>query len=93
MQQCIAPVGLSRSLHPVLLLGLGTLTQALLQYVVKPCVRGFSEIPTDVEFESGDLSLVMDDHNPGRGCWCLPGYFKRLTVNAKVTRLISNVQI
>lgn len=55
-----------------------------MQYVVKACVRGFSEIPTDVEFESGDLSLVMDDFNPGHGCVCLPGYFKRLTVNAKV---------
>lgn len=57
---------------------------AIMQYVIKACVRGFSEIPTDVEFESGDLSLVMDDFNPGHGCACLPGYFKRLTVNAKV---------
>ena len=60
------------------------LRAAIMQYVVKACVRGFSEIPTDAEFESGDLSLVMDDFNPGRGCTCVPGYFKRLTVNAKV---------
>lgn len=57
---------------------------ATMQYVIKACVRGFSEIPTDAEFESGDLSLVMDDFNPGHGCPCLPGCFKRLTVNAKV---------
>lgn len=56
----------------------------LREYIVKPCVRGFSEIPTDAEFESGDVFLIMDDFNPGRGCLCLPGYFKRLTVNAKV---------
>ena len=56
-------------------------------------MRGFSEIPTDAEFDSGELSLVMDDHNPGRSCWCLPGYFKRLTVNAKVIGLISRVQL
>ncbi|KAL3150228.1 hypothetical protein ABBQ32_000087 [Trebouxia sp. C0010 RCD-2024] len=37
----------------------------------------------DAEFESGDVFLIMDDFNPGRGCLCLPGYFKRLTVNAK----------
>ena len=58
-----------------------------MQYVVKACVRGFSEIPTDAEFDSGDLSLVMDDFNPGRGCACVPGCFKRLTVNAKVHRI------
>ena len=62
------------------------LRAAIMQYVVKACVRGFSEIPTDTEFENGDLSLVMDDFNPGRGCACLPGYFKRLTVNAKVNK-------
>ena len=81
--------------HTLLLRLLGTtltpqtnleLHAATMQYVVKACVRGFSEIPTDAEFESGDLSLVMDDFNPGRGCSCVPGYFKRLTVNAKVHR-------
>ena len=47
-------------------------------------MRDFGEIPTDHEFDNGDLTLVMDDCNPGASCMCLPGYFKRLTVTAKV---------
>ncbi len=47
-------------------------------------MRDFGEIPTDHEFENGELTLVMDDCNPGTSCMCLPGYFKRLTVTAKV---------
>lgn len=60
----------------------------LLQYLVKPCVRGFAEMPTDHEFGAGDLSLVVDDYNPGCDCLCLPGCFKRLTLTAKVAVLL-----
>ena len=55
-----------------------------LQYLIKPCVRGFSEMPTDNEFNSGDLALIVDDYNPGCACPCLPTCFKRLTLTAKV---------
>jgi len=56
----------------------------VLQYVVKPCVRDFGEIPTDHEFDNGEVTLVMDDCNPGTRCLCLPGFYKRLTITAKV---------
>jgi len=57
---------------------------AVLQYLVKPCVRDFGEIPTDHEFDNGEVTLVMDDCNPGTRCLCLPGFYKRLTITAKV---------
>ena len=57
---------------------------AVLQYMVKPCVRDFGEIPTDHEFDNGEVTLVMDDCNPGTRCLCLPGFYKRLTITAKV---------
>ena len=57
---------------------------AVLQYNVKPCVRDFGEIPTDHEFDNGEVTLVMDDCNPGTRCLCLPGFYKRLTITAKV---------
>ena len=63
----------------------------MLQYVVKPCVRGFGEIPTDQEFDNGEMTLVLDDCNPGTSC-CLPGYYKRLTVTAKV-RAVTTMDI
>jgi len=56
----------------------------VLQYIVKPCVRDFGEIPTDHEFDNGEVTLVMDDCNPGTRCLCLPGFYKRLTITAKV---------
>ncbi|KAA6419767.1 MAG: hypothetical protein FRX49_10300 [Trebouxia sp. A1-2] len=55
----------------------------LREYTVKPCVRDFGEIPTDHEFDNGELTLVMDDCNPGTRCLCLPGFYKRLTITAK----------
>ncbi|KAL0053053.1 hypothetical protein WJX82_000208 [Trebouxia sp. C0006] len=55
----------------------------LREYAVKPCVRDFGEIPTDHEFDNGEVTLVMDDCNPGTRCLCLPGYYKRLTITAK----------
>jgi len=56
----------------------------VLQYIVKPCVRDFGKIPTDHEFDNGEVTLVMDDCNPGTRCLCLPGFYKRLTITAKV---------
>ena len=41
-------------------------------------------MPTDHEFNAGELSLVVDDYNPGCDCFCLPGCYKRLTLTAKV---------
>ncbi len=41
-------------------------------------------MPTDNEFNAGELSLVVDDYNPGCDCLCLPGCYKRLTLTAKV---------
>ncbi|DBA82803.1 hypothetical protein WJX77_009020 [Trebouxia sp. C0004] len=55
----------------------------LREYLVKPCVRGFAEMPTDNEFSAGELSLIVDDYNPGCDCLCLPGCYKRLTLTAK----------
>lgn len=62
-----------------------------MQYLIKPCVRGFSEMPTDNEFNSGDLALIVDDYNPGCGCPCLPACFKRLTLTAKVGLHVVNL--
>lgn len=41
-------------------------------------------MPTDNEFSAGELSLIVDDYNPGCDCLCLPGCYKRLTLTAKV---------
>ena len=41
-------------------------------------------MPTDHEFSAGELSLIVDDYNPGCDCLCLPGCYKRLTLTAKV---------
>ena len=61
---------------------------AVLQYIVKPCVRDFGEIPTDHEFDNGEVTLVMDDCNPGTRCLCVPGFYKRLTITAKVKTVL-----
>lgn len=61
----------------------------MLQYLVKPCVRGFSEMPNDHEFDSGELSLVVDDYNPGCDCFLFPCCYKRLTLTAKVTPFLT----
>jgi len=65
----------------------------VLQYVVKPCVRDFGEIPTDHEFDNGEVTLVMDDCNPGTRCLCLPGFYKRLTITAKVKTFLYSAVI
>ncbi len=41
-------------------------------------------MPTDNEYSAGELSLIVDDYNPGCDCLCLPGCYKRLTLTAKV---------
>ena len=81
--------------YMLLLEGLGDIgiLLSVMQYEVKPCVRGFGEIPTDQEFDNGDLTLVMDDANPGRSCICCPGYYKRLTITAKVRQCICIVSV
>ncbi|KAL3157951.1 hypothetical protein ABBQ32_012351 [Trebouxia sp. C0010 RCD-2024] len=57
--------------------------KGLKEYLVKPCVRGFGELPNDHEFDAGELSLVVDDYNPGCNCLCFPCCYKRLTLTAK----------
>lgn len=57
----------------------------VLQYLIKPCVRGFGEMPNDHEFDSGELSVIVDDYNPGCNCLIFPCCYKRLTLTAKVT--------
>ena len=64
---------------------LSTCLILVLQYLIKPCVRGFGEMPTDHEFDAGELSVIVDDYNPGCNCLLLPCCYKRLTLTAKVT--------
>ena len=56
-----------------------------LQYMVKPCVRGFGELPSDNEYDAGELSLAVDDYNPGCASFmCFPCCYNRLTLTCKV---------
>ena len=53
--------------------------------MVKPCVRGFGELPPDNEFDAGELSLAVDDYNPGCASFmCFPCCYNRLTLTCKV---------
>jgi hypothetical protein len=64
------------------------------QYLVKPCVRGFGEMPTDAEYDAGELSLAVDDFAMGcKFCMFWPGCFAKLTVTAKVRQLCYVVQV
>ena len=57
--------------------------------MVKPCVRGFGELPSDNEFDAGELSLAVDDYNPGCASFmCFPCCYNRLTLTCKVRTVL-----